>query len=258
MIRTDEGTLLYEAACFLGKRTNNAAEYLALIEALRQARRWGQQPLCVYSDSQLLVRQMTGEYEVRSSKLAPLYREAQMLLLHVPGWSFRHVRREENQRADELANMAMDQRRDVVVFDAGDGGEDHDAAEQPPPSVAEDQAGDDQPALGPAAAASQGSADHAVRVVLAEPLPGDECPAGVCLPREFTVQSVLPAELCVYAAQAILPTLLAILHTDPREFAAVPTLTVRCNRHDCPAVFHLAPVHSPNGNRRRDTPKSGT
>jgi ribonuclease HI len=69
----------------------------------------------IHSDSELLVRQLTGQYQVKSATLAPLFHQVQTLLLKLGRWTIRHVPREENQRADQLANLAMDQRRDVVV-----------------------------------------------------------------------------------------------------------------------------------------------
>jgi ribonuclease HI len=265
VIETEEGQLIHEAGYFLGKQTNNAAEYHALLRALTRAQRCDEQALRVYSDSELLVRQLTGEYEVKSPKLAPLYRQAQTLLLRVPRWSFRHIRREHNKRADELANLAMDQERNIVVFDV-----DHsivsasaEAAPEAPPASAPEASADTPVPARPSGAASAvtggespapvtgAAAPHAVRVSLAQAPQQDTCPVGVCVPKDFTVQDTLPVALCIYAAHTLLPTLLAMLHTAPEEFAAVPTLTVRCNRAGCGAVFHLAPVRSPNGSKRR-------
>lgn len=250
MITTEEGQHLYEAAYFLGRQTNNAAEYLALIQALKQAERYESQSLCVYSDSELLVRQISGQYRVKSPKLAQLYQQVQLLLLKVSTWSIRHLPREENTRADELANLAMDQQRDIVVLDIGAAGSDQ-------PDLEEQSGSTDcstpavQPSSGQPATMPQPPANRAVRVVVARAPNTEVCPSGGGSPVDFTVESVLPADLCIHAAHAILPTLLAILNTEPREFAAVPTLTVHCTRPGCGAVFHLSPVRSSNGKKHR-------
>jgi uncharacterized repeat protein (TIGR04076 family) len=96
-----------------------------------------------------------------------------------------------------------------------------------------------------------GAAQPAVRVTVHRPPKAGGCPAGGLPAQDFTVATTLPAGLCVHAAHALVPTLLAILNTDAEEFAAVPTLTVRCGRPGCNAEFRLAPARSKNGNPRR-------
>lgn len=93
---------------FLGSTTNNVAEYTALVEALRIAVEEGATELTIYSDSQLLVRQMSGEYKVKHPNLIPLYREARRIGASIPKLRIEHVRREQNKEADRLANDAMD------------------------------------------------------------------------------------------------------------------------------------------------------
>jgi ribonuclease HI len=241
VIRGDDGALIFEAGFFLGRQTNNAAEYQALIRALERAGQRGEQPITIHSDSELLVRQITGEYQVKSASLAPLYRQAQTLLVRVGRWSIRHVRREQNTRADELANLAMDARRDVIVFDV-----DRPADQSAGMPATTDRAHDaPETALQPEVLA--GSAQPAVRVTVNRPPKAGACPAGGLPAAAFTVGTTLPAGLCVHAAHALVPTLLAILNTDADEFAAVPTLTVRCGRPGCNAEFRLAPARSKNG-----------
>ena len=93
---------------FLGTVTNNVAEYRALIEGLRAARRHGAQPLIVSMDSELVVRQMTGEYRVKNAGLKPLHAEAQAAAAELPKLRFAAVPRELNERADGLVNEALD------------------------------------------------------------------------------------------------------------------------------------------------------
>lgn len=246
VIESDDGRLIHEGAYFLGRQTSNAAEYHAIIRALTWAQRCAEQSLYIYSDSELLVRQVTGEYRVKSPGLVQLYQQVQILLLKVSRWSLRHIKREENRRADDLANLAMDQQRDVIVFDVDDAG--GEAAGRQPAAPATAPPTRDTPTD----ASDQPATERKVRVVVATAPDAEICPAAGSLGQEFTVKSVLPAELCVYAAHALLPTLLGMLNTHPQEFAAVPTLTVRCTRPGCGAVFQLSPVHSSNGERRHE------
>ncbi len=252
VIRDDSGRLLYEAGYYLGRQTNNAAEYHALLRALERAAQIGSRPITIHSDSELLVRQLTGEYQVKSAKLAPLYQQVQMLLVKTSPWTVRHVPREENERADALANLAMDQREDVIVFDTEPPGDvARPRPSRPPRSKAQPRVA---PRAGEAAAAPDG-ARPAIQVTCACPAKAGICPAGDGTPQVFTISSTLPAGLCVYAAHALLPTLLGMLNTDPEEFAAVPTLSVRCTRAGCSAEFKLSPVRSPNGAGRRPKPR---
>jgi ribonuclease HI len=93
----------------LGQATNNVAEYQGLLHALRWALKQGAREVEVFSDSELLVRQMGGRYRVKNPGLQPLYREASELLLRFDRARITHVRREENREADALANRALDE-----------------------------------------------------------------------------------------------------------------------------------------------------
>jgi ribonuclease HI len=93
---------------YLGKATNNVAEYQALLHALRFALERGAREVSVYSDSELLVRQLEGRYRVKNPGLLPLFREAQSLLARFDRAHVKHVPREANREADALANKAVD------------------------------------------------------------------------------------------------------------------------------------------------------
>jgi ribonuclease HI len=95
---------------YLGQATNNVAEYQALLHGLRWALARGTARVEVYSDSELLVRQLSGRYRVKSSGLLPLHREAQGLLARFESARLTHVPRERNREADALANRAVDER----------------------------------------------------------------------------------------------------------------------------------------------------
>lgn len=92
----------------LGSTTNNQAEYTALVRALEKAAELGGQRLHVLSDSELLVKQMRGEYRVKNESLREHYQEAKQLCNRFQAVTFAHVPREQNRRADDLCNQALD------------------------------------------------------------------------------------------------------------------------------------------------------
>jgi len=107
-IEQSDGSIL-ELKEFLGSSTNNIAEYSALLAALRWAAEHEVRELRIRSDSELLVKQMRGEYRVKNPGLLPLYEEARALMQTIARVTFEHVRREFNKEADRLANEAMDE-----------------------------------------------------------------------------------------------------------------------------------------------------
>src|SRR5580765_1206249 len=92
----------------LGETTNNVAEYTALVKALQRAKALGGRRVIVNSDSELMVKQMLGIYKVKDAGLRKLYDQAQDLADDFEDVTYRHVRREQNKRADELCNQALD------------------------------------------------------------------------------------------------------------------------------------------------------
>ena len=108
VIEDGEGRTVYEASRALGVKTNNEAEYLALIAALEYLREVRAKEAEICMDSELVVRQINGEYKVKEPRLQSLYARVTMLLNMVPKHKIRHVRRADNARADELANEALD------------------------------------------------------------------------------------------------------------------------------------------------------
>ncbi len=87
----------------IGTATNNAAEYIAMIEGLRRALEMGFKSIEVRTDSQLMERQLNGKYKVKSASLQPLFEESKSLLGKFEKWTVKHVRRECNKKADKLA-----------------------------------------------------------------------------------------------------------------------------------------------------------
>ena len=105
---------LVEIAEYLGHRTNNFAEYSSLVLALRFAVAIRSIKLRVFSDSELVVRQINGIYKVRNENIKNLYDAAQRWIVLIPDFSIVHVRREGNREADRLANEAMDAQNNFV------------------------------------------------------------------------------------------------------------------------------------------------
>ncbi len=237
VIADEHGRRVHEGAYFYARLTNNEAEYHALVRALERVERLADEPVLIRSDSELLVRQLTGEYQVKSPRLLPLVHRVQSLLIRRPRWSIEHVPRERNRRADELANLAMDRAEDVIVFD-------DDGASPPPPSP--DPAGPASPDAGASPAARSDSGKR-VHVSVHNAPARKRCAAGGCGFEAMSVGHTLPAGVCIYAAHALLPTLIAFQGMESGELHVAPTLTVRCARTGCDAVFHVDGAPSHNG-----------
>ena len=107
----DKKTVLKQHGEYIGKATNNVAEYLAVLKSLDLAKRFTNQNVFVYSDSELLVRQLNGIYQVKNENLKELFNQVQKLQNSFQKVVFTHVRREYNAIADQLANDALDRHR---------------------------------------------------------------------------------------------------------------------------------------------------
>jgi len=107
-IKTPQGKSVTAFAKYLGETTNNFAEYQGLLAALDYALSYGYPRLRVMTDSELMARQISGQYKVRSPDLKPLYDKARAMIARLESFSIRHVYREQNREADRLANQAMD------------------------------------------------------------------------------------------------------------------------------------------------------
>jgi ribonuclease HI len=110
VITDARGRTIKELKYFLGMATNNVAEYRAAILALQKALELGAGSVTLQLDSELVVRQLRGEYKVREGHLKLLHREALDILSRFSEYHIHHVPREENRRADQLANEAIDQK----------------------------------------------------------------------------------------------------------------------------------------------------
>jgi ribonuclease HI len=118
-VEDESGGLIAQLYGYLGIATNNTAEYAGLLAALEYALDTGAASLQVYSDSELLVRQIEGRYRVKDPKMRVLFAAAKGLIARLQAFSVAHVPREQNREADMLANKAMDRRESSGDLPAG-------------------------------------------------------------------------------------------------------------------------------------------
>lgn len=109
-VATPDGACVTSLYGYLGRATNNVAEYQALLHGLRYALAHGAERVDVFSDSELVVKQISGAYRVKHPDMIPLHREAKSLLSRFAQARVSHVRREMNKDADRLANQALDEK----------------------------------------------------------------------------------------------------------------------------------------------------
>jgi ribonuclease HI len=108
VLTTPDGEVLERHGERIGKATNNVAEYRALLLGLERASERGAREVEVVGDSELVVRQVQGDYKVKDEALKGLYAKVVKALAGFDRWSIRHVRREDNEAADSLVNAALD------------------------------------------------------------------------------------------------------------------------------------------------------
>lgn len=126
LIKTDNGETLFSAAGYSGKMTNNQAEYNALIAALTKLNKTpsflstggtkNAETVMIHSDSELIVRQLTGQYKVKEPELKKLSNRVRELIQAIPSKiELKHIRREHNREADRLANAGIDSKIPLVI-----------------------------------------------------------------------------------------------------------------------------------------------
>ena len=106
-IKDAQGKLIASISQRIGTKTNNQAEYMAIITALEKAISMGVRQVDLYSDSELVVRQINGRYRVKKDTLKPLYQRAKQLQNSLEGFTITHIPRQQNTEADSLANKAL-------------------------------------------------------------------------------------------------------------------------------------------------------
>ena len=108
VLKNPSGENVAEISEYLGETTNNQAEYRALLAGLQKALELTVKKINVFLDSELVVKQLKGEYKVKHPDLIPLFEEIKLLIRKFPEIQISHVRREKNKEADKLANLALD------------------------------------------------------------------------------------------------------------------------------------------------------
>ena len=107
IIKDTGGNLITSISQPIGRATNNQAEYRAIITALEQAINLGVSQVEIRSDSELVTRQINGQYRVKTASLRPLYLKVKQLQGQLKGFAITHIPRQQNREADRLANMAL-------------------------------------------------------------------------------------------------------------------------------------------------------
>jgi len=107
-IKDEQGKLIARISQRIGRTTNNQAEYRAIIAALEEATKLGARQVELNSDSELVVRQIKGEYRVRKATLKPLYQQVKQLQSCLESFTINHIPRQQNIEADRLANKAFE------------------------------------------------------------------------------------------------------------------------------------------------------
>ena len=222
VVLDDTNEVLVGRGFFFGPATNNVAEYRALIRGLELVTQFKPHRVEIFADSELIVRQITGEYRVKSPDLLPLYEQAQMALLKLDDWQIRHVPRGQNHQADRLANLAMNHRGDV-----------------------DDAELDDESAKAPAEKNHESSdaSGPAVEVTVSLGCDPRVCPATMMVGEKFRFSAVTPAGFCLHAAAVVLPAVLEIFAraaAPAAAGAATGPTRVTCPRPRCNACFELA------------------
>ena len=108
VIKDPHKKILKELSEYIGKATNNIAEYSALIRGLEEAGDLGAEKITVFMDSELVVKQLNGEYRVKDDKMKELFRQAFEVLKDFKSFEIKHIDRSKNKEADKLANRAID------------------------------------------------------------------------------------------------------------------------------------------------------
>ena len=229
VIRDEDGRSRFEAGFFLGRKTNNAAEYTALLKALEAAQAAAADELVIFSDSELLVRQINGDYRVKSKALRELFDIAFSRLREFKKWSISHVRREANEDADEMANKAMDAGEDVCFVDDLQGESTPDRARE-----RTEQRGDGSRTAQPRCVAQSRSV---VQVRCVKPPSKRVCPARCDRDTVFTFKDIVPPGIRLAVAGAMIEAVNATRGSKKVKKA----VKVQCPRAGCGAVFEIGP-----------------
>jgi ribonuclease HI len=156
VLMAEDGTPLVTLGKYIGRGTNNFAEYMALIIALQEAAKLGAKKLIIRGDSELVIKQLRGEYRVKNPGLKDLYDQTKKLLSQFSQTKLEHNLRHHNSLADQLANLAMDRKGDVTDVDSA------------------------APAMAPRARETFACSHCGCRIEVKKPCPEDDKSAFVC------------------------------------------------------------------------------
>ena len=217
-IQDAAGRVAFAGGFFLGSTTNNRAEYSGLLNALTLLEQAGADEVRVFSDSQLMVRQVNGEYRVKSPGLKPLYAEAMERFGRFRKWTISHVYRESNTQADEMANRAMDDGCDIVVTDRLERG----GHEQVDPVEEQDRLAD-------------ATEKTSVTVAVKKSPSRGACAAGLTAGQTFVFNPTTPSGLCVEGCAAVIEQVVAI----QQKAVGHKAREVVCGEPGCGALFEI-------------------
>jgi len=207
VIKNADGEVLKVEGIYLGESTNNIAEYNALLNGLDALQKMDVHELAIFSDSELMVKQLIGEYQVRDSDLLTLFEQVQRKLLGFDRWHIKHIRREMNRQADQLVNETLD--KEI--------------------GLQKDQNKHEQ---GPCKSLPK------VLVEVTQSSRSDVCPSPMQKGQWFVFSSCIPAGLCIHAANVLLPAVIEMQTTMQKDNQNA-IVTLQCNANGCGAKFNL-------------------
>jgi ribonuclease HI len=216
----EDGTVWLEAGYFLGRATNNQAEYAALSRALDAARQLGASEVLVHSDSELLVRQINGDYRVKNPDLVERFEEVRGKLRQLSDWTVCHVPRNENRRADELANLAMSKKADAIETDL--------------PRAAQGQTPNPMPLASTRRSAAAVPAPPPITVICRQPPNPDACPAPCNNAARYVFDKTVPSHVCLKAAAKMCEAVQA-----HRSGRGDDISRIKCPHPGCGASFEI-------------------
>jgi ribonuclease HI len=235
------GEVVFSGGLFLGRKTNNEAEYAGLLFALDLLAASKADDVTIRSDSELLVRQLQGQYRVKAANLQPLYDRAAAAARRFAECRFQHVRREENKLADKLVNEALDAVEDVIAADPrGLYAALRRARPKAGSTAPAESAGSTKTPAAPAAAAGL----NGITVAVVKGPRSGVCPAGTRAGQTFLFTATTPTVgMCLEACASVIDAVISLQSAAPRGHARdLEPMTITCGRPDCGAVFQLKPT----------------
>lgn len=248
------GQVIFSGGLFLGHQTNNEAEYAGLVCALDLLKAAGAERIRICSDSELLVRQIRGQYRVKASNLKPLYERASAVLAAFKQYKLEHVPREHNKQADSLVNQALDAATNVIPIDklnlftqirppvvaatpaerSGPFGKPHHSASTPAHGSSRVATN-----LSAAGNAREVPSVGMVSATVLKPPRSGSCPARHRVGQVFEFGHTVPAGLCVHACGAMIEAVLALQSVSASAAGPMEPITATCPQPDCGAVFQI-------------------